>query len=83
MRYRIATIVTLLMLEACCTEKSVEMRNTFDDSRTSCEPEPGDEGGGPFGLPQTVCECVAALRALGWEPLPHWNTGSIEGCKRR
>ena len=56
------------------------MRDTVTDARATCAPIDG--GGGPFGLPESVCECVAYFRARGWEPVIESDTASLQSCGR-
>lgn len=57
------------------------MRDTLTDARLVCSPT-GD-GGGPLRLPPSVCECVAYLRARGWEPVSGSGAASLASCDRR
>jgi hypothetical protein len=72
------TLLLLSVLSGC--SKDVEVRDTMTGARTVCSPTDGD-GRGPFGLPESVCECVAYFRARGWEPVIEASTASLDSCK--
>ena len=80
-----AFLLALPLLLAGC-DKSVELVDSQSGARTVCAPssDAADaDGGGPFGLPRSVCSCVAYFRARGWDPVPGRTTAPLESCAIR